>query len=257
MQALCLVHCMLPEVHDALSLSHVSGVLQAADTPKLHLANRSSESQQLGQAIDWSTAVKTVICVHLVCNACKCCFLSFGDRLPNLLPTMGAPWQPQNTAALMAYIIGATGTTWLVTMSCSNTSSKVKVQHKIATRVISLSVAAAQASALICTDWATAFYSLLLLVPLLSWRQSCYTVLNRAHVLFSLTIIFLVFCACFGVAAFPDFGLLLENTYGHAARNLDHGLVSSRLAFMSSWRTTSVSAILTFLLPACIVVLQK
>ena len=200
-----------------------------------------------------------ILCIHLVCTVCKCCFLSLAGRLSGLLHTMEAPWQPQIAAVVVAYAILATGATWLIARACNSRSSKVIMQHKSATRIISLSVAAAQASALICTDWATAFYSLLLLVPLLSWPQtkSCYKMLNWAHVLFSLMILVLIFCACLSTAAFQDFALLLENTHGHGVQSLAHSVDRAGLnfTFMLSWRTTSISAILTFLLPACIVVL--
>ena len=234
--------------------------LQAADTAKLSGSSCSAQGPGGGNTAAWSHAVKTCLCLQVLCNACKCCFIYLGESavaLPKWLPAMVSGWQPHSTHALAMYAIGAAIAAWLVSGLCYGHSFKCTVQHRLYTRTVAQGIAAAQASALICTNWATAFYTLMLLVPLLSWPPCSSNWLKRAHVCLTLMLVTLIFFACFVIISCEAYAPLKQNISSQAccARSEDI-MDSSILTSMLSWCKNSLSALLTILLPACMVILQ-
>ena len=170
---------------------------------------------------------------------------------------MFTTWQPHSIHALAVYATGAALAAWLVAGFCNGGSCKCTVQHRLYTRTVAKGIAAAQASALICTKWATAFYTLVLLVPLLSWPVCSSKWLNRAHVCFTLMLLVLVFFSCFQIILYEEYTPLMQNLSGQAgwARSKDF-VDNATLTSTLSWCTNSSSALLTILLPACMVILQ-
>ena len=233
-------------------------VLQAADTAKL--SGSSCSTQVVGDTAAWTHAVKTCLCIQVLCNALKWCLLYLGGSpaaLPNWLQIMFTTWQPHSMHALAVYATGAATAAWLVAGFCSGKSYKCTMQHRLYTRTLAQGIAAAQASAIICTNWATAFYTLVLLVPLLSWPLCSSKRLNRTHVCLTLMLVVLVFFSCLQITSHERYAPLMQNFSGQAGWTQSKDFAdNAMLASTLSWRTNSLSALLTILLPACMVILQ-
>ena len=166
-------------------------------------------------------------------------------------------WQPHSVHALAVYATGAATAALLVAGFCNGISSKCTVQHRLYTRTVAQGIAAAQASALICTNWATAFYTLVLLVPLLSWPLCSLKWLNRAHVWLTLMLVVLIFFSCLQIILCEGYTPLMHDLSGQADWSTSKDCVNNAtLTSALSWRTNSLSALLTILLPACMVTLQ-
>ena len=233
-------------------------VLQAADTTKL--SGSSCSTQVVGDTAAWSHAVKTCLCIQVLCNALKCCFIYLGGSaaaLPSWLQIMFATWQPHSMHALAVHATGAAIAAWLVAGFCNGKSFKCTVQHRLYTRTVAQGIAAAQASALICTNWATSFYTLVLLVPLLSWPLCSSKRLNRSHICLTLMLVALVFFFCLQITSYERYAPLMQSLSGQAGWTKPNDFVdNATLTSAVSWRTNSLSALLTILLPACMVILQ-
>ncbi|KAL3149618.1 Glycosylphosphatidylinositol anchor attachment 1 protein [Trebouxia sp. C0010 RCD-2024] len=230
-------------------------VLQAADTPQL----TSLQGQHVGNSLAWSAALKECLYLQVMCNACKCCFILLGKGtsiLPLCLQATVASWQPHTIQALVMYATAAAGAVWLITHLCIRSSVKCTVQHRLYTRTVAQGIAAAQASALICTNWATAFYTLILLVPLLSQSPSSSKWQNRAHTWLTFMLVMLIFLACSVIVSSAPYSSLMEQTSRQAGwtRSTD-SVDNATLTFMMG-HTNSLSAPLSILLPACMVMLH-
>ena len=166
-------------------------------------------------------------------------------------------WQPHSIYSLAVYASGAATAAWLGLRFCNGDSAKSTVQHRRYTRTVAQGIAAAQAAALICTNWATAFYSLVLLVPLLSWPLCSSKWLNKAHDCLTLMLIVLVFFFSFQIISYEEYAPLMQNLSGQAGWTRSEGFVDkATMTSALSWRTNSLSALLTVLLPASMVILQ-
>lgn len=228
--------------------------VQAADTPQL----TSVQGQDVGNSPAWSAAVKECLYLQVLCNACKCCFVLLGMDtavLPLCLQATVARWQPHTIHAFVMYATAAAGAVWLITL-CS--SVKCTVQHRLYTRTVAQGIAAAQASALICTNWATAFYTLVLLVPLLLQSPSSSKWQKWARTCLTLMLVMLIFLSCFVVVSSASYSSLMERTFSQAGwtKSTD-SLANASLTFMLSWHTNSLSAPLSILLPACMAMLHS
>lgn len=236
-----------------------SAVLQAADTAKLSGAScfNQDPGAVVGNTAAWSHAAKTCLYLQVFCTTCKLCFIYFGNSatvLPSWLQAMFAAWQPHSRCAIAVCATGAAIAAWLVAGLCNGNSFERSVQHRLYTRTVAQGVAAAQASALICTNWATAFYSLVLLVPLLSLPLCAPTWLQRAHVCFTMMLVVILFVSCFVVVSDEACAPLMQNM-SRQTRSEDT-VDNATLTSLLSWHTNSLSSLLTILLPACMVVLQ-
>lgn len=168
---------------------------------------------------------------------------------------MFSAWQPHSRCAIAVCATGAAIAAWLVTGLCNgNSFGKCSVQHRLYTRTVAQGIAAAQASALICTNWATAFYSLVLVVPLLSLPLCLPKWLQRAHVCLTMMLVVLVFFSCFVLVSHEAYAPHMQNM-SRQARSEDT-VDNATLTSLLSWHTNSLSALLTILLPACLVVLR-
>lgn len=151
----------------------------------------------------------------------------------------------------------AASAVWLVNRLRIGNSSKCTVQHRLYTRTVAQGIAAAQASAAICTNWATAFYTLVLLVPLLSRSPCSSKWQNQVCFCLVLILITLIFLACFVVVSSETYLPLMNRVASEAGwPGSEQSLDNAALTSILSGHTNSLSALLTILLPACMVMLQ-
>ncbi len=119
--------------------------------------------------------------------------------------------------------------------------------HKRYMRTIALGIAAAQASSLLCVDWATTFYILLLVVPLLGGKWDNQH--NMVQYLLQCCMVFifamLIFSPCIMFVSSNAFAPLFQS-FQSSLTVLPHSL---RL-IITSWDITCLSAVLTLAAPA-------
>ena len=119
--------------------------------------------------------------------------------------------------------------------------------HNRYMRTIALGIAAAQASSLLCVDWATTFYVLLLVVPLLGGQRDSQPDMVQ-HL--SKCCMGLIFAT---LILFPCIMFVSSNAFEPLFQSFQTSLsflpYSLRL-IITSWDTTCLSAVLTLAAPA-------
>lgn len=121
-----------------------------------------------------------------------------------------------------------------------------QIIHDKFMRTFALGIAAAQASSLLCVDWATSFYVLTLVVPLLSGHSDIqHSVLHLLLTGFvAVALALLVLCFCFLFMANTAFEPLFQSL--QSATGLLPDILSQ---ITTSWDTSCLGAVLTLLTP--------
>ena len=231
-------------------------VLQAADSASevasRHFASSAKPDLRCNLYRACSQATKHSCCIHMTCNVVKWALCAIVNRLQSMSSNRELP--RHETSPYIYHLLLALPVC-LAVLPVAQLCSKVfrlrgeasVLLHNRYMRTIALGIAAAQASSLLCVDWATTFYVLLLVVPLLcgKWDKQhniVHYLLQRCMVPIFAMLIFLPCILFFSSNAFAPLFQSIQTSLTF----LPYGL---RL-IITSWDTTCLSAILTLAAPA-------
>ncbi len=230
-------------------------VLQAADSASevtsRHFASNANDLRcDLYRAC--SQAMKHSCCIHVTCNMVKWALCAMVNRLQSMSSYEEFPRhekRPYLYHLLLALPVCLA--VLIVAQLCSKVfrlSGEANVQlHNRYMRTIALGIAAAQASSLLCVDWATTFYVLLLVVPLLGgkWDNQQNRVQHLLQCCMVLIFAMLIFLPCILFVSSDAFTPLFQS-FQTSLTFLPYSL---RL-IITSWDTSCLSAMLTLAAPA-------
>ncbi len=230
-------------------------VLQAADSASevtCRFASDAKPDLRCNQYRACSQAIKHSCCIHVTCNVVKWALCAMVNRLQSMLSNEEFP---RHETSLYMYHLLLALPVCLAVLAVAQLCSKVFRLHGEASvllhnrymRTIALGIAAAQASSLLCVDWATSFYVLLLVVPLLGgkWDNQHSMVHHLLQCCMVLMFAMLIFLPCCLFVSSNAFAPLFQSFQA----SLTFVPYSLRL-ITTSWDTTCFSAILTLAAPA-------
>ena len=229
-------------------------VLQAADSASWMTSSPNPvATPRLHGYTACCQAVKHTLCIHLMCNICKwaVCFYAQKGVACNMLIFAH---QTQPKIYCLAVLLLVNLLVCRLAQLCRKTFRPDGVvdqlTHDNFMRTFALGFAAAQASSLLCVDWATSFYAFVLVVPLLSKHSyvqdsTLHLLLNGfAAVSFAVIVVF----SCFLVMANTAFVPLLQSLQSGIGSLPD---ILSRV--VTSWDTSCLGAVLTLITPVCLI----
>ena len=205
----------------------------------------------LGECASWSQAVKHMLCIHVLCGTCKwwlCAYATDIRHVANITESIVG-----QTIMTMMLIVIPLALVWFATSMLRDVFTPVKEEHRLLhnhhVRTITLMVAAAQASTLLCVDWATAFYVLSVLVPLLGFSvKSGNNMAITASRYIGLSGVVLTLYMCFTIVTSQAFEPLFRDLHLHASKSYLPSVHA-----MTSWHSTCLSSLLATLLPGCLI----
>lgn len=188
---------------------------------------------------------------HLLCATCKWGLCTYAGDLhevaKHFYSSLGST---QRTLVFIALSFTASLPIWFAVYVGNSTFRPAKqgvLLHSHYMRTVGLSVAAAQSATLLCVDWASAFYILVLVVPLLSFLPMSRTSLFQR-------VVHVCYCACCAMLiCYACVHVLTSSKFASSFQNMQSQALGSKSSFgqvMTSWHTTCFSAWLTILLPA-------
>ena len=229
-------------------------VLQAADSASEVTSRHSAAKPDLRCNLyrACAQAMKHSCCIHMTCNVVKWALCATVNRLQSM--SSNEDFRRHEKSSYMYHLLLALPVC-LAVLLVAQLYSKVFRLHGEATvllhnrymRTIALGIAAAQASSLLCVDWATTFYVLLLVVPLLGgkWDNQSNMVQHLLQCCMVLIFAMLTFSPCVMFVSSNAFAPLFQS-FQTSLTFLPYGL---RL-IITSWDTTCLSAVLTLAAPA-------
>lgn len=231
-------------------------VLQAADSASeaasRHFASNAKPDLRCNLYRACSQAMKHSCCIHLTCNVVKWALCAMVNRLQSM--SSNEEFRRHEKSLYLYYLVLALPVCLAVLLVAQLYSKVFRLRgeagvllHKRYMRTIALGIAAAQASSLLCVDWATTFYILLLVVPLLGGKWDNQH--NMVQYLLQCCMVFifamLIFSPCIMFVSSNAFAPLFQS-FQSSLTVLPHSL---RL-IITSWDITCLSAVLTLAAPA-------
>ncbi len=233
-------------------------VLQAADSASevtsLHFASDAKFDVGCNLYRACSQAMKHSCCIHVTCNVVKWALCAMVTRLQSMSSNEDSG-RHQNSLYLYHLLLALP--VCLAVLLVAQLYSKVfrlrgeanVLLHNRYMRTIALGIAAAQAASLLCVDWATTFYVLLLVVPLLGgkWGTQRNMVQHLLQCCMVVTFAMLILFSCIMFVSSNAFAPLFQSF------QISLGFLPYSLhLIMTSWDTTCLSAVLTLAAPAYI-----
>ena len=230
--------------------------LQAADSASEvtsgHFASGAKPDLRCKLYRACSQAMKHSCCIHATCNVVKWALCALVNRLQSM--SSNEKFHKHEESSYLYHLLLALPV-YLAVLLVAQLCSKVfrlrgeesVLLHNRYMRTIALGIAAAQASSLLCVDWATTFYVLLLVVPLLGgkWDNQSNMVQHLLQCCMVLIFAMLTFSPCVMFVSSNAFAPLFQS-FQTSLTFLPYGL---RL-IITSWDTTCLSAVLTLAAPA-------
>lgn len=230
-------------------------VLQAADSASeatsRHIALNANPDLRCNLYRACAQAMKHSCCIHMTCNMVKWALCAMVNRLQSM--SSNEEFCRHEKSSYL-YLVLALPVCLAVLLVAQLYSKMFRLHgeadvllHNRYMRTIALGSAAAQASSLLCVDWATTFYVLLLVVPLLGgkWDQQ----LNMVQHLLQCCMV-LIFAT---LIIFPSIMCVSSNAFAPLFESFQTSMTflpySLRL-IITSWDTTCLSAVLTLAAPA-------
>ena len=198
-----------------------------------------------------SQAMKHSCCIHVTCNMVKWALCAMVNRLQSMSGNEEFRRHEKSSylyhPLLALPVCLAVLVAQLYSQVFTLRGEATVLLHKRYMRTIALGIAAAQASSLLCVDWATTFYVLLLVVPLLGgkWETQHNMVQHLLQCCMVLIFAMLIFFSCIMFVSSNAFAPLFQS-FQTSLTFLPHSL---RL-IITSWDTTCLSAVLTLAAPA-------